>query len=155
MLCRECVLIVNVFFFFSSRRRHTRCALVTGVQTCALPISYVRCFKRHPRLRIAFATFMAAGVGNFFFHFILQSITIAEHGLVEALIRAQTYAFYCTVLVAGIVISQLRAQRPDPNARSEERRVGKECVSTCRSRWSPDHIKKKQRKKKANAQQEI
>src|SRR3546814_13597466 len=29
---------VFVFFFFSSRRRHTRCALVTGVQTCALPI---------------------------------------------------------------------------------------------------------------------
>src|SRR3546814_18731257 len=28
-----------VYFFFSSRRRHTRCALVTGVQTCALPIS--------------------------------------------------------------------------------------------------------------------
>src|SRR3546814_5368649 len=27
-------------FFFSSRRRHTRCALVTGVQTCALPIYY-------------------------------------------------------------------------------------------------------------------
>src|SRR3546814_3448569 len=26
-------------FFFSSRRRHTRCALATGVQTCALPIS--------------------------------------------------------------------------------------------------------------------
>src|SRR3546814_9048440 len=26
------------WFFFSSRRRHTRCALVTGVQTCALPI---------------------------------------------------------------------------------------------------------------------
>src|SRR3546814_2386398 len=26
-------------FFFSSRRRHTKCALVTGVQTCALPIS--------------------------------------------------------------------------------------------------------------------
>src|SRR3546814_10921838 len=26
-----------------------------------------------------------------------------------------------------------------PGARSEERRVGKECVSTCRSRWSPDH----------------
>src|SRR3546814_1362327 len=29
-------------FFFSSRRRHTRCALVTGVQTCALPISALR-----------------------------------------------------------------------------------------------------------------
>src|SRR3546814_1785819 len=31
-----------MFLFFSSRRRHTRCALVTGVQTCALPISFVR-----------------------------------------------------------------------------------------------------------------
>src|SRR3546814_17057432 len=30
---------MSVLFFFSSRRRHTRCALVTGVQTCALPIS--------------------------------------------------------------------------------------------------------------------
>src|SRR3546814_13168117 len=29
-----------MYFFFSSRRRHTRCALVTGVQTCALPIFY-------------------------------------------------------------------------------------------------------------------
>src|SRR3546814_3834806 len=36
------VVLLCVFFmcfFFSSRRRHTRCALVTGVQTCALPIS--------------------------------------------------------------------------------------------------------------------
>src|SRR3546814_5954190 len=31
-------------FFFSSRRRHTRCALVTGVQTCALPICGVQEF---------------------------------------------------------------------------------------------------------------
>src|SRR3546814_4971983 len=31
-------LLVMCFLFFSSRRRHTRCALVTGVQTCALPI---------------------------------------------------------------------------------------------------------------------
>src|SRR3546814_1922221 len=33
-------------FFFSSRRRHTRCALVTGVQTCALPI-----YRFAPRIR--------------------------------------------------------------------------------------------------------
>src|SRR3546814_645773 len=32
---------VILLFFFSSRRRHTRCALVTGVQTCALPISNI------------------------------------------------------------------------------------------------------------------
>src|SRR3546814_17372208 len=30
--------VVCIYFFFSSRRRHTRCALVTGAQTCALPI---------------------------------------------------------------------------------------------------------------------
>src|SRR3546814_6883089 len=32
-----------MFFFYSSRRRHTRCALVTGVQTCALPIWLDHC----------------------------------------------------------------------------------------------------------------
>src|SRR3546814_17555435 len=43
------------------------------------------------------------------------------------------------------------AKRAQENAalaagvRSAERRVGKECVSTCRSRWSPDHSKKKNR----------
>src|SRR3546814_12096634 len=35
-----------MFLFFSSRRRHTSCALVTGVQTCALPISYPRAALR-------------------------------------------------------------------------------------------------------------
>ena len=37
--------VTNLFdrrFFFSSRRRHTRCETVTGVQTCALPISTTR-----------------------------------------------------------------------------------------------------------------
>src|SRR3546814_15928936 len=39
------------------------------------------------------------------------------------------------IFVAGIAIRDFE-QRP------EERRVGKECVSTCRSRWAPDHKKK-------------
>src|SRR3546814_16656336 len=40
--------------------------------------------------------------------------------------------------------SQFEIQRGLPvRRRSEERRVGKECVSTCRSRWSPYHYKKK------------
>src|SRR3546814_3114485 len=37
-MSRFCGLCFFLVFFFSSRRRHTRCALVTGVQTCALPI---------------------------------------------------------------------------------------------------------------------
>src|SRR3546814_2784388 len=36
--CCPSVVCTGGFFFLSSRRRHTRCALVTGVQTCALPI---------------------------------------------------------------------------------------------------------------------
>src|SRR3546814_2328032 len=36
----------------------------------------------------------------------------------------------------GDVVFRIRTDR---NGRSEERRVGKECVSTCRSRWSPHH----------------
>src|SRR3546814_6329636 len=36
-------MIFSRIFFLSSRRRHTRCALVTGVQTCALPISIDWC----------------------------------------------------------------------------------------------------------------
>src|SRR3546814_2688861 len=42
-------LLMTYIFFFSSRRRHTRCALVTGVQTCALPISA----RAGPEYRIA------------------------------------------------------------------------------------------------------
>src|SRR3546814_14587764 len=50
-----------------------------------------------------------------------------------------------------------RAQRDEGerDARSEERRVGKECVSTCRSRWSPYHLKKKTRRLTYPRQYEI
>src|SRR3546814_4500764 len=58
----KCKVIVYLCFFFSSRRRHTSCALVTGVQTCALPISYsvhaesdenVYTYSITPRFRIS------------------------------------------------------------------------------------------------------
>src|SRR3546814_11071588 len=50
MFCVVVILFSGVYsfydFFFSSRRRHTRCALVTGVQTCALPISIMEFERR-------------------------------------------------------------------------------------------------------------
>src|SRR3546814_12882597 len=52
LLFCEWVYDVFLFFFFSSRRRHTRCALVTGVQTCALPI-YVWFLSAVPRPRLS------------------------------------------------------------------------------------------------------
>lgn len=78
--------------------------------------TYLRCFRRHPRLRIAFATFMAAGVGNFFFHLIMENFRFTTHGAATALLQAQTYAFYCVALSGGIILSQLFAKRPDPAA---------------------------------------
>src|SRR3546814_8080199 len=54
VLCFYLILVYvfcTVFFFFSSRRRHTRCALVTGVQTCALPICLeVNCRNSAPKV---------------------------------------------------------------------------------------------------------
>src|SRR3546814_12309388 len=41
------------------------------------------------------------------------------------------------------VVMAVDETRSARQARSAERRVGKECVSTCRSRWSPDHEKEK------------
>src|SRR3546814_13625652 len=60
----------------------------------------------------------------------------------------------------GMTIRQRKRRRirraVDPEcfiaARSEERRVGKECVSTCRSRWSPEHYKKKIKTTKTHTQ---
>src|SRR3546814_20520298 len=92
-------------FFFSSRRRHTRCALVTGVQTCALPIFGQFAPKTH---RCA-----------------LQRSLGAERRSRKHLVQVSA-----------------DDARFDDRVRSEERRVGKECVSTCRSRWSPYHSKK-------------
>src|SRR3546814_9339806 len=91
MILLVCALVV-MFFFFSRRRRHTRCALVTGVQTCALPILS---HSDRPQCR-----------------------------------------------PTGPKPSVHRIGRPRASTtRSEERRVGKECVSTCRSRWSSYHSK--------------
>src|SRR3546814_2368062 len=99
-----------IFFFFSSRRRHTRCALVTGVQTCALPIS-----GQHIAALRALAEAVDAAYG--------RHLTINATGATAALLGD-----------IGVPTELMRGF-----ARSEERRVGKECVSTCRSRWSPYH----------------
>src|SRR3546814_4571351 len=51
-------------FFFSSRMRHTRCALVTGVQTCALPI----CFVAHDFPAKASPRWVSGGIVYIRFH---------------------------------------------------------------------------------------
>src|SRR3546814_12203850 len=64
----------------------------------------------------------------------------------EALVEIETDKVTIEVPapVAGVLSSIIAEESTDVEVgRSEERRVGKECVSTCRSRWSPYHSKKK------------
>src|SRR3546814_4835098 len=75
----------------------------------------------------------------------------SEAGLVKVLDYRklpEIFARISTLSMAGIYIFDESLERsfveevkrnPSPADRSEERRVGKECVSTCRSRWSPYH----------------
>src|SRR3546814_975082 len=109
-----CLLLCYIFFF-SSRRRHTRCALVTGVQTCALPISIAA------RLSSASAHTDRATTG------VLPEAIVANPATTPARF-AEMVAAAKDYIAAGDIFQ-----------RSEERRVGKECVSTCRSRWSQYH----------------
>src|SRR3546814_6997729 len=98
-------LSVGATSVLSSRRRHTRCALVTGVQTCALPI-YVHAGRARDLLEVVMPT--AGGATR-------------EHSAVNG--HGDKARQQCHLVVAG------------HGARSEERLVGKECVSKCRSRW--------------------
>src|SRR3546814_18370385 len=72
-----------------------------------------------PRIAIIGAGIMGSGIAHAF----------ASHG--------------CNVTLCDVTQDRLDAAQEALNKRSEERRVGKECVSTCRSRWSPYHEKKK------------
>src|SRR3546814_17920674 len=109
-------------FFFSSRRRHTSCALVTGVQTCALPILL---FNMTVRENIALANPTLA---------MEKVIAAAELAGAHDFILSLPQGYDTVVGERGMTLS---------GGRSEERRVGKECVSTCRYRWSPDHRQKR------------
>src|SRR3546814_3775396 len=88
-------------FIFSSRRRHTRCALVTGVQTCALPISSVNLLDEQ-------GGYHPAGVAE----------------------DAPNPLWHTDPTATPMTPEYLALWQ-----RSEESRVGEECVSKCRSRW--------------------
>src|SRR3546814_11558833 len=126
-----------VFFFFSSRRRHTRCALVTGVQTCALPI-YPRIVARARKLdKVTYEEMLElASVGAK----VLQTRSV---GLaMKEGVRVQVLSSFDSPdqddLPGTLIVSEEEIEGSGME-RSEERRVGKECGSTCRSRWSPYH----------------
>src|SRR3546814_5462241 len=116
-------------FVFSSRRRHTICALVTGVQTCALPIwssasIFVPLGAQH-RLAV-FPVHLGGG---------LVGLAGGEEFIDDraVFLRAFDDARGGEGVAGGARGGAHRRRR------TEERRVGKVGVSTCRSRWSPYH----------------
>src|SRR3546814_15657689 len=131
--------LASWLFFFSSRRRHTRCALVTGVQTCALPIYRLRTERQEVAACAASPDFRQQ---RFKVVHVISKIGCGP---------------WATAMLAGPPSSgrfRLEREHVDMNLvrrmfsenldgalfpggiRSEERRVGKAWVSTCRSGWS-------------------
>src|SRR3546814_12912359 len=106
-----------LLFFFSSRRRHTRCALVTGVQTCALPI-LATIEQDDEDLPMAFGD---------------EGRLLGERSISAGSLHVDEWRCNAADLADRNAIAVF------PVGRSEARRVGKECVITCSSRWSPYH----------------
>lgn len=77
--------------------------------------SFMRWFKTSPRLRIAFATFCAAGFGNFLYHLIFVSHVFADGTPLDELDRFETLAFYVCLLSAGLIISQIWGRKTSPD----------------------------------------
>src|SRR3546814_982482 len=124
-------------FVFSSRRRHTRCALVTGVQTCALPILFGRL------VRCAKSRIVEIAVGK-------EEVQLLDAEVAKIMIDV-------AIIISAVQHADRRRERgaigtgrhqpPDrilgalkgrspALVSSTERRVGKECVSKGRYRWS-------------------
>lgn len=76
--------------------------------------AFLRYWKGYPRFRMAFATVAAAFWGNLFFHFTRDWGIIKAVGLWKALENFQVFLFYCSVLTAGLILSQLRKRRARP-----------------------------------------
>jgi len=79
--------------------------------------TFLRCFRTNRKLRMFFATFMAACVGNLLFHFIRDIRFVVELGWWKALSGETSHAFYSFLLAVGVGVSQTRTQ-------NRERRKG-------------------------------
>jgi len=76
--------------------------------------TYLKYFKKKPRLRMFMATMAAAGLGNMLFHFFRDIHIIMELGIWGALKAFQVYVFYGLLLGTAIGLSQLRNQKRKP-----------------------------------------
>src|SRR3546814_20470767 len=128
-------------FFFSSRRRHTMCALVTGVQTCALPILLEQ-DTAGPRRRQLHAKVVGPVRDLLSVVGAVERELVLAHGERLPIDEGEGPRPRSAVVEAARLelarCGDVGLGRPYNDAgRSEESRDGKGWVSTCRSRWSP------------------
>lgn len=76
--------------------------------------AFVRYFKKSPKLRIAFATFCAAGAGNFLFHAARDTHVFANNTLMDGLAMFQSTWVYFLALAVGLVFSQINPFKIKP-----------------------------------------
>jgi hypothetical protein len=85
--------------------------------------TYLRYFKKHPKLRLFAATLAAAGFGNFLYHFLRAQDRIIQYGLLDTLWFFRAFAIYTLLLGIAISISQLRVLAHKGKAPVGARRV--------------------------------
>src|SRR3546814_9633710 len=124
--------VILLWFFFSSRRRHTSCALVTGVQTCALPIwlaNSTRSKSAKGKLSSGSRCWIPA---------LEKKISIRPSR--SSTSSTARVAWPTSAISKGSAcVSTPWPRKTCAACQSEERRVGKEGGRTCRSRWSQFH----------------
>jgi len=76
--------------------------------------TFMRFFKRRPKIRLFAATLAAASFGNAYYHFFNEPDPIAKLGFWKAIVAYLPYLFYCLVLGVAIGVSQLRKRKPIP-----------------------------------------
>src|SRR3546814_12424631 len=139
-----CYCVVS-YFFFSSIRRHTRCALVTGVQTCALPICLIDRLGDRTAFGIHVAKFagvedddLPGSYKDMDFAAYVRAYPLKDDGKIGVVTVAGDIvdgkAGPGTAggkTIADLIHDALAKQ----DLSTEERRGGKEGGSTCQHRW--------------------
>src|SRR3546814_4834359 len=128
---------IFVVFVFSSRRRHTRCALVTwSSDVCS---SDLVTNLEHNLAEVAAREPFYEAFRNHDQQVRLYGDAALIVGITSIRGRVGGEPFAADFRYTDTWVRRDGKWLLAASNRSEERRVGKECVSTCRSRWSPDH----------------
>src|SRR3546814_4335479 len=128
---------VIICFFFSCRRRHTSCALGTGVQTCALPISPVEVLTPPVDVDTPPVDVLTPPVEVETPPVEVLTPPVEVDTPPEVLLVVELRPPVVVEVTTMLPLLPPPLDPPKNPPAPEKRRGGKACVRTCRSRWSP------------------